>query len=486
MENLGASADHRGMTGQDGQARSTGVVVLAAVAAAALLAGVALAALRSSTANADTVLAAGAGTVLTLADGSSRPAVVGERVPRGATVQAGATGAVLATRDREVHLGQETGVTVLDGARQVLTGGFVLVDSADAPGLELQTPAGLVTVRDDSLVRVDGGPLLRVGVLSGEPAALRAAGRSAVAEVPRYYQVQAAAAGLPGEATPLLLTGDSYERDLARDLHVADVDLNALARRLDTAGDAGPAVLAVRQASLPAAPAVQAGAPASERALAFLLASAVGNGDPLAERDALVRELRFAGGSWGVVAALVSVSPNDVSAALAALLAPAAPSLAAGQGPLDLADLMGIAPAPGAGTPGAGAPGVGPDPGTSSQPDTSSQPGTAPNQPAPGQPSPRPPAPGAPVPVPSPPSTGIAPVDGLVDTVVDTVVRLLTPPSPAPAPASTPAPLLGPVLEPLLDPVLEPLLDPVLEPLREPVLEPLLDPVPRLVGGLLG
>lgn len=408
------------MTGQTGHAAGRGQTVTAAVAAvlaAVLLSAVGVAALDLRTAAADTVLLRGADATVVLVDGTERPLREGDEVPRGATVRAGTTGAVLETRGREVWLGQATTVTVLDGARQELGAGFVMVDADEGPGLELTTAASVVTTDDGSLVRVVAGPLERVGVLRGDAATVRAAGRRASTEVPTYYQAQVSAGGLPTMATPLLLTGDAYERELARDLFDADRDLNALARRLDMRGEAGPAVLQVLSTVVPAAAPVP-GAPESERALGFLLAAADDPDRAPASYDR-VRALRTAGGSWGVVAAIVGVSANDVSGVLAALLEPGVPALAAGGSAMDadlLVDLLGGA-APGA--PGAvdePAPGPAPSP----------RPSPPPGGPGPGPgPSPSP----TPGPVPPPPATGVP----LVDEVVDTVLDLVDP---------TPSPLL--------------------------------------------
>ena len=431
------------MRGQGGQERSKAVVALAGLLAIVLLGAVGFASLSTSTANADTLLVSGADAVLVLADGTTSRAVVGEVVPRGATLQAGGTGAVLATLDRRVHLGQATTVTVVDGDSQILRDGFVFVDATEGPGVAMTTEAAAITTRDDSLVRVDAGPLLRVGVFAGPAASVRAEGRRAATDVPRYYQVQVAQAGLPGEPTPLLLTGDRYERDLARDLYDADRDLNALADRLGTAGQAGPVVLSVRTAALtgPETAAV-AGMPVNDRALIFLIATALGGDDPLADRDARVAALRTAGGSWGVVAAIVETSPNDVSAVLGRLLLPVVPVLASA--PLVLSGLTepsttpASAPSSGSATGTAGpssngSNGSAPVPGGASEP-------TAPSDSLPETmplPDPDPLPDPMPSPPPSPPPSGVTPVD----LVVDTVIGILTP-EPEPEPTSPATPLV--------------------------------------------
>ena len=407
------------------------MVGVAVLLAGVLLSAVGVAALRGSTAAADTVLVRGADAVLELADGGSRPAVEGERVPRGATVRAGRTGAELDTRGRLVLLGADTAVTVLDGARQVLRTGFVLVDSSDAPGLELQSAAATVTTAEGSLVRVDGGSLTRVGVLRGGAADVRATGRRASAQVGTYFQVQVATGGLPGSTTPFVLTpGDAYERRLAADLVGADEDLNALGSRLDAGGEAGRVVLAAVQEEL-------TGSTSPESPLTYLVASAARKGgSSLPDRFGTVASLRSEGGSWGVVAAIVSAPVGGVSAALDGLLDPgSAPVLAGGSPTIDLGEVLDLD-------------GDGVSDGGSSGPD-----------PAPA-PSPRPTT-GGPGPGPSPsPSPGVTdPVTTVVDDVVDTVLDLISP-SPAPvlgggSPTPSPSPLID--LDPLVDSVLDPL-----------------------------
>src|SRR5687768_428346 len=126
------------MTGQAGQATgsSRAVAALAGLLAVVLLSAVGVAAFRTtSVAGADTVLVEGADATVTLADGTTRDGRLGERVPRGATVRAGTTAVVLETRERRVHLGQATAVTVVDGARQELREGYAMVDASRGPGV---------------------------------------------------------------------------------------------------------------------------------------------------------------------------------------------------------------------------------------------------------------------------------------------------------------------------------------------------------------
>ena len=414
------------MLGQDGRAGSAWVAGVAGMLALVLLTAVGVAALRSDTASADTVLEKGSDARVVLEDGSAAVVEVGERIPTGATVTAGRTGAELETRDRVVHLGGGTAVTVRDGVRQVLRGGFVLVDASDdAPGVELETAAATVTTADDSLVRVDGGPLVRVGVLRGDAADVRPTARRTTTELDTYYQVQVAPGALPGAPTPFVLTpGDDYERRLASELVTADEDLTALASRLDTDGGAGRAVMASLRSDVRTGPALPAGAPASEGTLGYLIATAAPSTDPVGERYTEVRELRDLGGSWGVVAAIVGAEVGRVGAALGALLEPGTVPVLAG-GPLDLEEVL--APTSGSTDEEPSGPDSPSDPAPQPQPTRSS-----------GSSDPEPTAP------PTTPPGPADPVTEVVEEVVDTVLDLV---SPSPAPVIT-VPLQVPVVAP--------------------------------------
>lgn len=402
-----------------------------------LLAGVVAAALRPGTASASTVLHRGDGVVVELADGSTEPLAVGEQVTRGATVRAGRDGAVLRTRGRDTWLGGGTAVTVVDGARQELREGFVMVDARRGPGLSVSTPAAEVSTPSGTVSRIERGELLRVGAYSGEPLQVRAAGRRATTDVARAYQVQVPEGGLPGRTTPLVLTpGDAYERALATALVAADEALRAVAERLDADGRPGTIVQQAVFSDVPSAPALAPGAPRSEQALAYLLARAADDRD-LRDRYARVRELRADGGSWGVVALLVDAEVAEVAGLLDVLLAPGSEAVLVAE-EVDVTALLGVpgsapeAPSPAAAAPSGGTGGAL----TPSDPGPGEGPGTGPG-----------PGPG--------PGDGEEPgvietVESTVDTVVDTVLDLLPAqdagtdqtavpagePSPSPSPSS--------------------------------------------------
>lgn len=422
----------------DGSVRGPRVVAaIAGLLAVVLISAVGVASLGGSTAGSATVLASGEATV-TLLGGSPVPLAVGEQVPDGAVVDAGAVGAVLRTRERDTWLGGASAVTVVDGARQVLETGFAMVDARRGPELELDTPAGAVTTPAGTVSRVERGSLLRVGTYSGEPVRVRAADRRATTKVPRDHQVQVPLGGLPGPVTPLVLTPrDAYERALATDLVLADEALNDVARRLDAQGAAGTAVLQVLAVQLPDVPAPAVAAPASERSLAFLLAEA-GDDTDLRAGYASVRDKRSLGGSWGVVASLVGAEVVQVAARLDALLTPTLVAQPPSGEELDLAALLAgepaAVPAPAPGPPST-APGPVPPP-----PPAGGSGGPAP--PTGTSPAPAPPA--EPQPEPSPAD----PVGVVVDTVVDAVEELL---EEAPVPVEPPPlPPLPPLEQPLL------------------------------------
>ncbi len=435
MDRRAANADDVRMTGQDGHpasrrgtAAALGVSVLIA---GTLLTAVAVAARQADTASADTVLRTAAGAVLVLPDGTRRPAVEGEQVPDGATVELPGPGqAVLRTREREVYLAQASSVRVVDGSHQELRSGTAFVDAAGAPGLDLRTDSAVVDVRGGALVRVESGAVPRVAVLRTDRrdavgADVRAAGRRAARPVPALYQVQVPRGGLPGRRAPLRLTPDDrYEEELVSDLVAADRYLNATGDVLQSS----PAQVAVVRTALAQ---TSPGVPADrEGGIAFLVAAATDEGT---SRLAEVRELRAQGGSWGVVAAIVGSGVDEVGARLDALIAPTVEALPVAPGSVDITQALGLG---------------------GDVPDGTGDPAVVAPRPSDAPPRPRPtsaPSPGrTPSPTPSPDVTQT--VGSTVDTVVDTVLGLITPSSPSSTPAATasPRPLVPVDLSPLL------------------------------------
>jgi hypothetical protein len=358
---------------------------------------------------------------------------------------AGRDGAVLRTRGRETWLSGDAAVAVLDGARQELRSGLVMVDARRGPGLDVSTPAAVVTTPAGALSRVEESALLRVGTYAGDAVRVRAAGRRATARVSRDYQVQLADGSLPGPVTPLALTaGDAYERALAPDLVAADEALTVVAGRLDAGGRTGTVVAAAFRTDVTAAPVLAADAPASESALPYLLARAAGGGG-LDGRFLRAQSLRAAGGSWGVVADLLTARVNAVAALLDQLLAPAGGAVAAP--PVDVATALGLpsgaaAAAGGAAPVSAGSAAVpagssAPAPGAGSTPPSRGGSGSAPG-PAPA-PSPAP----APLPLPAPLDAVVATVVGLLP--VGSGVLPAPPGGASPSPTPSPATIVGTV-----------------------------------------
>lgn len=412
MYRMPDAPDYAGMVGPLARRWARGgVPAVSVLLAGVLLAGIVLAARGPDPAGADTVLLRGAGTTVELAGGGTRAIAAGEVVPRGAVVHPGAQGAVLRVLGRDTWLSVAAAVQVLDGARQQLRQGLVMVDARRGPTLEVGTASASVTAPRGSVSRVESGPVLRVGTYAGDPVLVRPAGLRATASVARDYQVQVPENSRPGRPTPLVLTpGDAAERALAPALVDADEALTGYARQLDDAGTAGRAVQAAAARDLPGAPSCGAsGSPAGERALAFVLAAAQ-PGDQFPARYARTCELRADGGSWGVVADLVGTTVADVGALLEALLRPT--SLAAGPPPA----AAGAAAAALGAAPLTGAPATGP-PAPSPPVVLASPPGGAPGRPPQPAPSPTTPA--------------------LLDAVVGAVLSLLPVPLPTGSPGGS-------------------------------------------------
>src|SRR3954469_289039 len=291
--------------GQTG--RSLGSSGVAVLAAGSMLAALGLSACGPDVASATTVLRGPSAATVTLTGGAERAATEGMTVPKGATVHTEPGGsAALVAAGRTVLLGSQTAVTVVDGGREQLRQGLVMVDARRSPGLLLEAGAASVRTPRGGLARVERGALLRAASFR-QKLTVRPTGRKATATVDRLHPVQVPAGGLPGRVTPLALTRDSWERRYALDLVTADADLSALADGLDRDAASGSAVLHAVPSSYSTS--AVPGEPRSETALAYVVASAAkGKGAALFED---IRGWREDGGSWGVVAALAGA---DVAA----------------------------------------------------------------------------------------------------------------------------------------------------------------------------
>lgn len=390
--------------------RPTWQVVLAGGLSVLTAATVALVAHTADPATADTYVTSVHNAVIRLADGSERPAEVGDQLPKGSQLRTGERGgAQLVTDGRSVYVGAVSTIDVLDGVRQKLQRGQVMVDSRKGARLELATLAGEVASRAGALTRVETAAVLRLGVFEGS-ATITATGRRASTTVPALHQVQVPYGYLPGQVTALALTGDSWESRLASALVNADQDLQHLAASLG--GTDGVRLLRVAPAVLRTSPVPPAGAGRGEEALSVALAQA--SGRDVAATYSEVREARTEGGSWGVVAAIVGAQVSRVSALLDRALSPEA-------GPGTVIAAIPVADLPGL---------LNPAPERTPSPTISSSP----------RPKPR-------VTASTRPTTSPSPTPGVVDSVVETVQALLgptpTPPSAAGRGTPTPSPLLN-------------------------------------------
>lgn len=442
--------DMPGMRARTGRGFPAAVAVCSALVLAAGLVTVVVQ--GGDPAAASTVLH-GARVAHVVVDGRPVPAREGMVVPRGASVQTGPAGtARLVTNGRSVYLGPDATLTVLDGVRERLGRGQVMVDSRSGPRLLLGTDAGDVLTPPAALTRVERSAALRVGVFDGS-AEVTPVGRSrAGVRVAELYQVQVPYGGLPQPTTALALRDDAWEQQLAADLVEADRYLNDLAGTLD--GPDGAAVLAaspvvyrVSQLVTGAVTGAVTGSARVEQALGVALAQAAHRGGrDVQARLAAVQAARGSTGSWGVVAAIVDAPATDVGALLDRLRRPAPAAAPAPGGTAATAQALGTvlglpgaaARAPGASTTGAVAAPALTLTGSDAQPQRpspvapgrpgSGRPSSGASNPAPSgptNPSPASPAPGSPAPA-SP-----APAPGVVQTVVDTVLGLVPQP-PAP------------------------------------------------------
>lgn len=245
------------------------------------------------------------------AAGTVRPAFDGLTLRRGDVVRTGAAGrAELVTRQRVVYVGSQASVEVLDGARQQLRRGAVVVDAQHGAGLDLTVGSLDVATPAGSAVRAERAVTSRVGTLAGTARVDSDTGRALT--LPPLSQVVAGGDALPAAATPLRLTDDDGEARAVPSLVRDDVALDGLARGIDTTGTgAAHAVTASWPGPVSGVP---TGVARSEQVLPMLLAAA--RPTDRAARYTRAVALRAAGGSWGVVARLLG---TNAAAALAGL-----------------------------------------------------------------------------------------------------------------------------------------------------------------------
>ena len=399
-----ADHSHMGQTVHPG--RRTGWT--AAVTAAAVMGGgLLLSGCSSSVAEAATTLHQPVGVSVVHPDGAVTPGVEGLRVRPGDVVRTATDGRTeLVTRSRVVYVGSQAGVQVVDGARQVLRSGAVVVDAQHGPGLDLNVASLTVSTPAGSAVRAERSVTVRVGTLAGTSRVSSSAGRRVT--VPALHQTMVGGDALPDSTTPLRLTDDAGEAGAVPDLVRDDRTLTGLARGIDSTGGSTTRVV---NASWDGPLTAPQGAGRSERLLPAVIASA-GPRDAALALYRTAQRLRSAGGSWGVVARLVGVRASGVVAALAAFER----SQPAGHVGSVRSILAGFATnGPGGGGPTVNGPGGGP--GTGSSGNGGNNNGSNDNGGG-----------GNPSPSPSPSPSG-----GVVGTVTDTVGTVLSIlPSPSP------------------------------------------------------
>jgi len=459
--------DMPGISARRGRGRPTAV---GACAALVLTAGVVTVVRGTDPAAAATVLH-DVRAAQVVAAGRAVPARDGMVVPRGASVQTGPAGAArLVTQGRSVYVGAGTSLSVLDGVRERLDRGQLMIDSRRGPRLLVGTDAGDVRTPAGALTRVERAAALRVGVFDGA-AEVTPVGRSrAGVRVEVHYQVQVPYGGLPQPTTALALRDDAWEQQLAADLVEADRYLNALGDTLD--GSDGAAVLTASPAVYRTGP-PPTGPVRGEQALAVALAQTARRGGPSVQvRLAAVSAARGSNGSWGVVAAIVDAPATGVGALLDRLRRPASAAVpAAPDGTAGAAQALGnVLGKPGARAPGASAPSApGPAPpappalppgGAAAATDAGTSAGSASTRTGAatsgGPPRPAPAPSGSAHGAPAPSSPAPAPPPGVVQTVVDTVLGLVPSPlaqpgttrtrtasQPAPTPTPTPPVMVG-------------------------------------------
>src|SRR4051794_22831858 len=233
---MAAMADHSHMGQTVHPGRRTGWTA-AATALATMGGGLLLSGCSSSVAEAATTLHQPVGVSVVHSDGSVTPGVEGLRVQRGDVVRTSADGRTeLLTRDRVVYVGSQAGVQVVDGARQVLRSGAVVVDAQHGPGLDMSAAGLTVSTPAGSAVRAERLVTVRVGTLAGTARVASSAGRRVT--VPALRQTMVGGDALPDSTTPLRLTDDDGEAHAVPDLVRDDHTLVGLARGIDATGNA--------------------------------------------------------------------------------------------------------------------------------------------------------------------------------------------------------------------------------------------------------
>src|SRR4051794_40460470 len=303
-------ADHRHM----GQSAHPGRTC-AAIAAAGVIAATTITGCSSSLASATTVLAGVTGASVVHPDGSTAAAVNGLRLRPGDVVRTGPGGrAELVTRARQVYVGSQASVQVLDGEHQQLRHGAMVVDAQHGSGLSLRVAGVEVTTPAGTALRAERSVTVRLGALAGRSHIVSSTGRSLA--LPSLHQVVVGGDALPELTTPLRLTDDDGESHAVPVLVGDDESLVGLARGIDGTGAATARVVTAAWRGPSAR--TPAGVARSERVLPVVIAAAGRPADAVHRYRSAVA-MRTAGASWGVVAHLLGVGASRVVDELAVL-----------------------------------------------------------------------------------------------------------------------------------------------------------------------
>lgn len=263
-------------------------------------------------AKAATTLAAVRDATVVAPNGNAVPARDGQRVSNGDVVRTGRTGsAALLTRGRVVYVESSAAVAVINGAHQQLRTGRAVIDALHGSGLRLDLASDVLSVPSGSATEAERSVSVQVGALAGPTQITSATARRLT--VPSLGQAVINGDALPGTTTPLHLRDDAAETAAVPTLVNDDVALNDLAQGIDSSGGAAAQVIETgwtgTTAPMPLA------IPRSEHVLPMVIADATAAaGGTTQDRYNRVVDWRRAGGSWGVVVALLNAPASVVEA----------------------------------------------------------------------------------------------------------------------------------------------------------------------------
>ncbi|HVT63889.1 MAG TPA: hypothetical protein VHD81_01905 [Mycobacteriales bacterium] len=293
-------------------ALAQGVMALAVMAAGVIVVATDDAA---PVANAETVLGVVKDAKIISPSGSTRLAAAGDRLFRGDVIMTSPHGsAQVITRQRTTFLGGSGALVVVNGVRQQLRTGTVVVDALDGPALDLDLTGTLVKIPLGSAIEASRGPSTRVGALAGPAALTSSIGRRLA--LPALEQVVLSGDAVPGATTPLHLSDSAEEARVVPRLIADDIALKTLARGIDTTGRSTARIVEASWTGV--SQPVPNRVNRSERVLPVLIADST-HGGTAQQRYNNAVAWRAQGGSWGVVLHLLAGRAAQVESTLAAL-----------------------------------------------------------------------------------------------------------------------------------------------------------------------